>query len=145
MILYLLQVVLLFSLLIAALRMGGEPERYVAIIYVCMLVASSAYELFGRDAGHTYQEVHKAHFILDGLALFAVVTVALRFDRWWTLWVGSAQLLAVVAHLLRAFSLPIPPLVYAVMERWPVWIAILFTATGLVLHVRRETRASTAI
>lgn len=121
MILYLVQVTLLVAVLIAALRMGGKPERYVAITYASMLVASTAFELFGRSASHTYQDIHHVHFALDCLALCAVVAVALRFDRWWTLWVGSAQLLAVMAHLLRLLDMPMPPLVYAVMERWPVW------------------------
>lgn len=130
---------MLLVVLIVAWRSGGKPERYVATIYAAMLVLSSLYEtVLIQPKQADYESLHLVRFLLDAFALVAVVAVALHFDRWWTLWVGSAQLIAVTAHLLRALEMPIPALAYAVMERWPVWIAILLTGLGTYLHQRRQ-------
>jgi hypothetical protein len=139
MIRFLVQVLLICVVFIAAWRAGGKPERYVATIYFTMLIASGAYAFFGGAASDgDYQGLHAFRFALDLSALAAVVCVALRFDRWWTLWVGSVQFIAVVAHMLRAADIPIPPLAYAVMERWPVWMAVTLTGCGTLLYSRRS-------
>lgn len=137
---FLLQALLLCVVLIAAWRTGGKPERYVATTYFTMLIAASAFRLFAPPTEPTnIEDFHQFRAWLDLAALCAVVTVALRYDRWWTLWVGSAQFLAVMAHVLRALEMPIPIVAYAVMERWPVWLAILLTGLGTILHNHRAT------
>lgn len=137
---FLLQALLLCVVLIAAWRKGGKPERYVATTYFIMLIAASAYRLFWPPtAPSNIEDFHQFRAWLDLVALFAIVGVALRYDRWWTLWVGSAQFLAVMAHVLRALEMPIPLVAYAVMERWPVWLAILLTGLGTILYHHRAT------
>lgn len=143
---FLAQVVLICSVLIAAWRVGGKPERYVATTYFVMLVASTADALLGTtESAADYAGLHVFRFTLDCAALVAVVAISLRYDRWWTLWVGSVQLIAVTVHLLRAIAVPMPSLVYVIMERWPVWIAVLFTALGTYLHHRRRQAAVSGI
>lgn len=146
MIRFLVQAFLLTAVFIGAWRVGGKPEKYVATIYFAMLVMASAQALLFFPATQAdYEDLYDFRFMLDLAALGGVLFAALRFDRWWTLWVGSAQFIAVMAHLLRALDMPIPALAYAVMERWPVWIAIILTALGTGLHHRRrsETRTDT--
>lgn len=131
---FLVQALLILVVFIAAWRIGGKPERYVASTYLGMFVASGVHAWLegpGGEAG--YLGLHAFRFLLDCLALGIVLYVALRFDRWWALWVGSAQLLAVIAHLLRILGWPIPPIAYAVMERWPVWLAVIFTGAGILI------------
>lgn len=145
MIRFLTQIVLLTVVFIAAWRSGGKPERYVATIYFSMLVASGSNAFLGGAADDAdYENLHVFRFMLDLSALFGVVLVALRYDRWWTLWVGAVQFIAVMAHLLRALEMPISPLVYAVMERWPVWMALLLTGLGTYLHSRRAEANSSS-
>jgi len=135
---FLAQALLITIVFVAAWRKGGTPERYVASIYLAMLVASAANAFLGSaDDGSDYNDLKTLHFVLDGLAFVGVVFIALRFDRWWTLWVGSAQFIAVMAHFPRALNWPIPPIAYAVMERWPVWLAVIFTGIGTIAHSRR--------
>jgi hypothetical protein len=137
---FLAQVLLIIVVFIAAWRKGAEPERYVASLYMAMLLVSSANALLGGSGdGTDYQTLHNVHFALDLAALLGVVVIALRYDRWWTLWVGSAQFIAVMSHVLRASGLPVPPLAYAVMERWPVWMAVCLTGLGTYLYHRRTT------
>ncbi len=145
MIRFTLQVVLLVSIFVAAWRVGGKPEKYMASIYLSMLVVALAGAALLDDFGAGLQQSQNYRFLLDLAALVAVATVALRYDRWWTLWVGSAQLIAVIAHALKLTGLSIDPLVYGVMERWPTWIAIALTGLGTWLHHRRSTRAAQGI
>lgn len=146
MIRFLAQVLLILVVFIAAWRKGGKPERYVATIYFAMLLATSANALLGDgDTEADYQGLHVLHFLLDLSAMAAVAAIALRYDRWWTLWVGSAQFIAVMAHLLRASGLEVPPMAYAVMERWPIWIAVATTGLGTLLYHRRSRATASAI
>lgn len=138
MIRFLVQVLFLVLVFVAACRAGGRPERYVAGTYFSMLILDLLAAVVVGDAGAAQRESQDYRFLLDLAALLAVIFVALRYDRWWTLWVGSVQLIAVSAHVLRAAGLPMPPLVYGVMERWPTWIAIALAALGTWLHWRRS-------
>ncbi|MDC8755949.1 hypothetical protein OIK40_14975 [Erythrobacter sp. sf7] len=136
---FLAQALLICVVFIAALRAGGKPERHVASIYFAMLLASTADALLGGgETAADYAGLHVFRFTLDCCALAGIVFVALRYERWWTLWVGSVQLIAVMAHVLRAIAVPMPALVYVIMERWPVWMAVLITAAGTFLHHRRQ-------
>lgn len=143
---FLLQVTLLLLIFAAAWLRGGRPEREVASVYVAMLILDLGQAaIVGTWTVANYNSFNFYRFLLDIAALTAVVSVAIRYDRWWVLWVGSAQLLAVVAHVLRAFMVPLSPLVYAIMERWPVWLAILVTGLGVLAHSRREARKASDI
>lgn len=136
---FVLQALLICVVFIAACRTGGRPERYVASFYFAMLLVTAA-TAFGGGAERdvNYQGLHAIRFACDCFCFIGVLYVALRYDRWWTLWVGSVQFIAVMAHLLRAFALPMPPIAYAVMERWPVWMAVLITGLGTYLHHKRS-------
>ena len=134
-----IQALLVGVVFVAAWRSGGKPERYVATIYFTMFVTASAHGLWELQAGQArIESIYQFRCLLDVGAFAAVVFLALKYDRWWTLWVGSVQLLAVMAHVLRAIELPMPLLVYTIMERWPVWMAVLLTGLGTVLHHRRS-------
>ena len=140
MIRFILQVALLVSVFAAAWRVGGKPEKFMASIYLTMLVMALAGAMLLDDLGAGLEQSQHYRFLLDCTALIAVTVVALRYDRWWTLWVGSAQLIAVTAHVLKLIGLSVDPLVYGVMERWPTWIAIGLTGVGTWFHHQRSTR-----
>lgn len=132
-----IQVALLLLVALFALAKGGRPERHVALILLGMLVANLGFAwISGRWTD--YGVFPWFRFILDLTGFALILAVALRADRWWPLWVSGVQLLAVLAHLLRAVDASIPPLVHAVMERWPFWIAIVITGIGTYLHHRRQ-------
>lgn len=139
MIRFLLQALVIAIVFIAAWRTGGKPERYVATVYFAMLLAGSLHTAIVPPTSPVNIEEHQlVRAWLDAAALVAVVAVALAYDRWWTLWVGSVQFIAVMAHVLRAIEMPIPLIAYVVMERWPVWMAILLTGLGTIRHHQRS-------
>ena len=143
---FFLQALVVCVVFVAAWRTGGKPERYVATIYITMLLAATAHFFWAppTQAAHV-NGFHQFRAWIDLAALVGVVLVAIRYDRWWTLWVGSVQFLAVTAHVLRAFEMPVPMAAYAVMERWPVWIAISLAGLGTILHHRRTRIPATGI
>ena len=133
-----IQVLLLLVVFVTAWRVGGKPERAVASIYVAMMCANVGEALLiGHWSAAAYGRLQIFHFLLDLTAFLGVAGVVILYDRWWTIWVGSAQMIAVAAHLLKAADLPIHPYIYSVMERWPVWLAIVITGLGTLLHWRR--------
>ena len=140
------QALLIVVVVIVAWRAGGKPERYVASIYLGMLIASGVHALVQGPRGEIgYGDLHTFRFALDCAGLAGVLLVALYYDRWWTLWVGSAQSISVMAHLLRALDWPIPPIAYAVMERWPVWLAVIFTGIGTLIQIKEHRRGPIGI
>ena len=131
-----IQTALLLLVALFALTKGGRPERHVAIILCGMFLANLAHAgIFGRWTD--YGTTPWFRIVLDTTGFALILAVALRADRWWPLWVSGVQLLAVLAHLLRVIDASLPPLVYAVMERWPFWIAIAITGIGTLLYHRR--------
>lgn len=142
MIRFILQVISLVSVFVAAWRVGGKPEKYMASIYLTMLATSLIGAFLFDDFGAGLEQSQTLRFLLDFAALIAVTTVALRYDRWWTLWVGSVQLIAVIAHALKLAGLSIHLLAYGIMERWPTWIAIALTGLGTWLHYRSSTQTT---
>lgn len=136
---FLIQVALTLAVLAFAWSKGGKPERYVATIYFALVFSGIArWLVVGHWSEEGYASVQTFRFVVDSTALFAVTAVALSYDRWWPLWVSSAQFIAVVSHLLRAASMPLEPIVYAIMERWPVWLALIITGLGTLAHYRRS-------
>ena len=137
---FLLQVALVLLVFAFALWKGGRPEKIVASTYLAMLLAGIFFRLFsGGWSESGYDTLQTYRFAVDLSGLCGVLVAALQFDRWWTLWVGSVQLIAVMAHLLRLMNAPLHPVVYAVMERGPAWIALIITAVGIGLYYRRHT------
>ena len=136
-----IQVAIVFLVVFFALKKGGRPERHVAIVLFGMLAAVIGQALV-RGHWTQYDDIPWFRVAIDVVAFAIVLAIALRADRWWPLWVGSVLLLSVLAHLLRIVHAEIPPLVYAIMERWPFMIATVIPGLGTYLHARRERIAS---
>ena len=137
---YLLQVFLVLLVFCFALVKGGKPEKYVSTTYLFMLLAGVAFRFVtGGWSENLYGSLHAFRFAVDVGGLCAIWWVALRFDRWWTLWVGSLQLIAVLAHLLPALGISLHPQIYAIMERWPAWVALTIIGVGTAFFMRRQS------
>ena len=122
---------------------GEWPERSVAAILVASLVADQLFHWRFPDT-ITYVTVDLWHLALDILMFAGFMAVALYADRFWTLWVSSAQLIAVVAHLLRRIDTEMHQLIYAIFLQAPYWLAMVLLLWGttnlqwLRAHERRR-------
>lgn len=138
---YLLQLALLLAVLLFALRRGGRPEKAAAIILVAMAIADPLYHALPGKQG-IYDDVDLAHAAIDFGALAAMIAVALRADRFWTLWLGALQLIACLAHVLRAIEADMHAVAYAIIIRGPYWVQIALVGMATTLHLRREAGRS---
>lgn len=137
---YLSQLALLLLVAAFAWRRGEKPERVAALILVTMAVADPLYHAFPGKQG-LYDRVDFAHAAIDFAGLAAMVGLALRADRFWTLWLGALQLIACLAHVLRAIEVDMPAIVYAIIIRGPFWAQIVLVGFATWLQTRRRRRA----
>ena len=134
-----IQTALLLAIVALAFLKGGRPEKSVAAVMVSMLLIDYPNHFFFGYG--SYESVDIGHLVIDTVALVALVVIALQADRFWTLWVASAQLISVVSHVLRLLAVEMNPFIYAVMNRWPFAVMMLVLLTGTLLHIRRSSSA----
>ncbi|WP_226660573.1 hypothetical protein [Alteriqipengyuania lutimaris] len=128
MIFFVAQAILLFAVALLALARGGGPERFVAAVLSTWFLGNAiARRLFGTSS---YVSFEGWVFLTDLIAFAIFMGLALRANRYWTLWVASAQLLAVVGHLLGGLGLTEHPLVYSIFVRLPFWLQIFLLCLG---------------
>jgi hypothetical protein len=120
-------------------RRGGQPERAAATVLPAIPVLDLVYHAIWGEVT-TYDRINVGHVVIDVAALLAWLIIALRANRWWTLWLVSAQLVAVLAHFLRGVTSEMHPWVYAAMNRGPSWLEIALLFVGTTLY-RRRSRA----
>ncbi|OGS49842.1 MAG: hypothetical protein A3J40_12625 [Erythrobacter sp. RIFCSPHIGHO2_12_FULL_63_10] len=120
-----------------AVRQGGKPERTAALILVGIPLTDLVYHSLSGEQG-IYHTVDLVHAAIDLVALVAIVWLALRADRFWTLWLGALQLIATLSHVIRALEVEMYPVVYAIIIRGPFWAQIFLVALGTWLHARRQ-------
>lgn len=133
-----LQLILLLLVFIAAFSCDGLPERYVAGSFLsAMLLDRIAHSIPFMVANLNFAVWH---LILDLLLLASLIAVAIKADRFWPMFVVSAQLVALVALALQAMGIGSQPLVWAIISQAPTWLAIALTFFG-ILYRRRGQRA----
>lgn len=134
------QVLLAWTVCLAALVWGGGPERAVAATWLIV------FELGGRVLssllGVRFQLMSIDLWLVtsDFVAGALLIAVALHANRNYTLWIAAMQLLAMTAHVARGLVESIAPVAYVVMVAAPGWLQLLFLAGGLARHVRRERK-----
>lgn len=133
---------LLAFAVVFALSRGGRPEKQTVAILVAMLLLDRAYHAVAGPS--LYLGMDEFHAFNDIWALAAMVTVALTANRFWPLWVASAQVIAVSAHFVRAEDLGLQPIIYAAMTSAPSWLQIVVLMMGTWNFRRRHRKAGFA-
>jgi hypothetical protein len=127
------------SLMAAAWRWGGAPERWSAASLVFMVIADRFYHLIaGR--GTIYLSVDVGHLAIDAAAAAILIGVALWANRIYPLWLAAFQSLAVVAHFAREASASVAAMAYAILSYAPTLFMIVILASAIWLHARRVRR-----
>jgi hypothetical protein len=115
---------------------GGGPERAVAAVLATRFVLDPLMHLYLHAR---FTTVDPTHLILDSATLIAFVAVALRANRFWTLWLCAFHGLAVLSHVTKALDLTIHPVVYAIMEAMWSYMLLALLIWGTWVHQRRLT------
>lgn len=132
-----LQMVAFAFLVILALRYGAGPERAVAFIIGQMPVTDALYHAIFQTAARL-SDVEMGHLTIDLVTAVGLIFIALQANRMYTLWIGSFQLVALQAHLIRELVSEVSPIAYFTMQTLPSYFQILILAIGLRCHYRRE-------
>ena len=78
-----------------------------------------------------YSAMDPAQLAIDGAMLATFVTIALRSERFWPLWVAGLQLTMSTSHLMKAIDSDLLPRAYAaaaVLWSYPI-LLIIFVGT----------------
>lgn len=133
------QLVALLVIAVLAIWKGAGPERAVAGVMVGILVSDRVYHLiFGNFSN--LAAIDYGHAVIDLVAMAALVVIALRANRMYTLWIAALQLIAFNAHLARELAQGMSPISYLILYVGPSYFQLLVQAIGLWAHRRRLAR-----
>lgn len=128
---------LLIVVVVYALLRGGRDERYVAAI--CVLGALLS-ELVYSPVQHRFSDVEAGVMLVDLAVFSGFLTVALRSQRFWPLWVAGLQLTTTLGHFFKGVDSELLPQAYgAALVFWAYPIVIIL-AIGTWRSHRRAMR-----
>jgi DNA-binding CsgD family transcriptional regulator len=116
------------AVLIYAIVRGGAPERIVvatvvigtALLFFALL--ARPFHLGGRDI---------SIFVFDLVALFVLIPLALRANRFWPIWIVGIYFVGLAAHLILLMNPMVEPAAYGVIISLtaPFFLVILLIGT----------------
>ena len=139
-----LRVIILLALLGAALGYalwrGGAPERAMAALWLCLLVADPILHFV---APLQYHVVDAGHLIIDLTGYLVATGIAITAYRFWPLLVAVLQFLPLLGHLSRAVDLTVHPSAYMIMQVASYWPLAPLLVAGTWAHHRRLQKTGT--
>ena len=125
--------------LLYSLSRGSGPERAVAVTLLGMALTDRIYhELYPHSLAIFW------HFALEAMVTIMLVSIGLFANRTYTLWIGSFQIIALSAHLVRFVAgAEVLTLPFMVMYILPSYFQIGLLLWGTHLHARRVRRFGT--
>jgi hypothetical protein len=125
---------ILFLVSLYAFLRGRSDERIAAATCILATFATNAvYTPQGSFAG-----VETGVLLVDLAAFATFLSLALRSDRFWPLWVAGLQLATLGAHAVKAVELDLMPHAYAAAARFWVYPIFLIIAVGTFRGARRR-------
>ncbi|MFO6446125.1 hypothetical protein ACLBKU_03180 [Erythrobacter sp. NE805] len=132
----------LASVLLAAAiwRWGGAPERWLMGAFLATMIAPMyVFDALGIWAAEA-SPYAPLYIGLDVLAAALFTAIALNANRNYPLWIAGFQLVAVVAHLVKALVHDVSPFAYAVLVIGPSYCQLLLLLGGFARHTARQRR-----
>jgi hypothetical protein len=120
-----------------ALLRGGSPERIGTII---LLVGSLLTLATVSSQASSYASVETGVFIVDVATLLAFLSLGLRANRFWPLWITALQLIGTSGHIVKLVDPELIPKAYAFAAIFWSYPMLLLLALGTFNHQRRLKR-----
>lgn len=117
-----------------ALLKGGAPERVAALIIVA---ASIATVTTWAPQHLRYKSVDAGIFLTDLLMMLALVALALKAERFWTLWVAAFQVMQFASHIPEILVPDLLPVTYKVVISIWSYPMLILLAMGTFRHDQR--------
>lgn len=120
-----------------ALLCGGAPERIVALIFLgaAALMPFVLSAEFGR-----YRSVEVGGLAVDAVMYVALLWVALRAERYWTLWMSAFQGVQLLGHGIGLLDYKLLNLSYAIIDHMICYPMMFLLAIGVRRHQLRLKR-----
>src|SRR3569623_2487075 len=115
-----------------ALWRGGQPERFVAAIF--LIAAPLASALY---SAHRWHGMQLGIFAADTVMLVLLLAIAMKANRYWPIGLAAMQLLQVTGHLLKLADPHMLPVLYwisAVVWAYPMLVLLWL---GTIRHHNR--------
>lgn len=130
---------LLLAICLYAWWRGGADERIVALTCLAGTVATL---LVVSPLRQRYASLEEGLLLVDLAVLAGFITVALRSNRFWPLWVAGLQLTTSIGHVLKGVDQDLLPKAYgAALQFWSYPILIILLV-GTYRQHRRQLRAA---
>jgi exosortase/archaeosortase len=123
-----------------AMVRGGGPERLGAVVLLWLTVGV----LIIGPLLSMHLRIDWAGVIVDLIGLASFLYLGLRTDRTWTLWACSAQVIAVIGHLVSYIQAHEADLAYGVMTRGPAYIQCLALLIGTRAYSNRAAKRASS-
>lgn len=117
-----------------ALLKGGAPERLTALIMIA--ASASTVTTWGPWQGR-YTSVELGIFVTDFVMMLALVALALKAERFWTLWVAAFQVMQFASHIPEILVPDLLPVTYKVVISIWSYPMLILLAIGTFRHVQR--------
>lgn len=130
---------LYLSLFLLSLAKGAAPERIcTGMLLVLPVLDQLQHAIVGGSV--IYHDVDLGHMLIDVLTFCSLLVVALHANRVYPLWMGAAQIIAVIAHLYRISYRDIDRFAYEEMQAMSAYIQVGAMSLGLWFHIVRRKR-----
>lgn len=117
-----------------AMLKGGTPERVAALI---IIAASVSTVTTWAPSQLRYKSVDAGIFITDFIMMLALVALALRAERFWTLWVAAFQVMQFASHIPEILVPELLPVTYKVVISIWSYPMLFLLAAGTYRHRQR--------
>ena len=116
------------------------PERCGVMTLVAMVAAQSL--LYDGPRANVFDELDTVALTSDLIGFAGFTLIALNADRVWPLFAAGFQLIAVVAHIVRAMRLEsaMAEHAYNVLKAVPTSVVIVFVLIGALWRLKRALR-----
>jgi hypothetical protein len=120
-----------------ALWRGGSPERCTALAFIAAVIFT---RVAVSSAQSRFSSVEVGIFCVDVVMLFGLTAIALRAERFWTLWVAALQLIGAAGHAVKLVDPTLIRWAYAFALAFWSYPMMLVLAVGTWNHQRRLAR-----
>lgn len=115
-----------------AIFRGARSEYLGAAIMIAGSLSSLA---VGKIWGTLWVRIEAGIFAIDIVALFALIYLTLKSDRFWPMWASAFQLLAVAIHTAVMIAPQVTPWAFATGAVFWAYPMLLALAIGSLEHV----------
>lgn len=133
------QLVVYGLLFLYCLARAAAPERVLSGVLFAMLAVDKLHHM-ALGGSFLVHRTNVGHVVIDLAVMASVFAVALRANRVYPLWIGGAQIIALLGHLYRFALEEINRFAYDVMAITPSYIQFIAMILGLAFHMSRHRK-----